>query len=109
MENAKDIMPIIKLLEDDDFIYELVPLMKKYQSGIEMFMEEKKNNKKLLTKREKELMGYVKDGYRNADIGEAMHIAVVTVEKNLTNIYRKLGVTNRTAAIRMIKELEEDR
>lgn len=109
MENAKDIMPIIKLLEEDDFIYELVPLMKKYQSGIEMFMEEKKNNKKLLTKREKELIGYVKDGYRNADISEAMHIAVVTVEKNLTNIYRKLGVTNRTAAIRMIKELEEDK
>ncbi|MBU5478691.1 LuxR C-terminal-related transcriptional regulator [Eubacterium sp. MSJ-13] len=109
MENAADIMPVIRQIKKDDFINELMPFMEKYQSGIDSFMREKKNKKPILTKRERELMALVKDGYRNADISEAMHIAVVTVEKNLTNIYRKLGVTNRTAAIRMIKELEEDK
>ena len=59
----------------------------------------------LLTKREAELMEYVRAGLRNAEIGEKMHIAQVTVEKNLTSIYRKLGVKNRTAAIRMLDEL----
>lgn len=109
MENTVEIMPIIRMLKTDDFINELIPLMKNYQSGKEIFMKEKNSKKDILTKRERELMALVKAGYRNADISEAMHIAVVTVEKNLTNIYRKLGVTNRTAAIRMIKELEGDR
>lgn len=108
MENASEIMPVIKLFKEDEFIKELIPLMKEYQRGIESFKVEKKSKKVVLTKRERELMKLVKDGYRNADISEAMHIAVVTVEKNLTNIYRKLGVTNRTAAIRMVKELGED-
>lgn len=58
-----------------------------------------------LTKREAELMEYVRAGLRNAEIGEKMHIAQVTVEKNLTSIYRKLGVKNRTAAIRMLDDM----
>ena len=33
-----------------------------------------------------------------------MYIAQVTVEKNLTNIYRKLGVANRTSAIAKIEK-----
>ena len=37
--------------------------------------------KPILTKRERELMEYVKEGCRNAEIGEKMHIAQVTVGK----------------------------
>ncbi len=104
MENAAGIKDIMKLIPRDDFIDELIPLMEKYESGVGAFTNGKK--KDLLTKRESELINLVKAGHRNAEISEELHIAVVTVEKNLTNIYRKLGVTNRTAAIRVLKELE---
>ena len=47
---------------------------------------------------------YVKAGYKNSEISEQMHIALVTVEKNLTSVYRKLGVNNRTSAIMMLQK-----
>lgn len=43
-------------------------------------------------------------GYKNSEISEQMHIALVTVEKNLTSVYRKLGVNNRTSAIMMLQK-----
>jgi hypothetical protein len=38
-------------------------------------------------------------GFSNAEIGERMFIAPCTVRKHLENAYRKLGVTNRLAAV----------
>lgn len=78
-----------------------LPLIKKhikqYQNSLRAFLT--KGDTITLTKREEELMHLVKAGYRNSEIGEKMNIALVTVEKNLTSIYRKLNVTNRAAAI----------
>jgi DNA-binding NarL/FixJ family response regulator len=39
------------------------------------------------------------DGCSNAEIAERLTIAPTTVRKQLENIYAKLGVRNRTAAI----------
>jgi DNA-binding NarL/FixJ family response regulator len=52
-----------------------------------------------LTTRQVELLGYVADGYTNLQIAHRMSLAEGTVRKHLNNIYSKLGVSSRTAAV----------
>lgn len=75
---------------------------KYFKKGLEVFKENKKEIN--LTKREWELIHLVEEGLRNSQIGERLNISLATVEKTLSNIYRKLDVTNRVAAITKIKE-----
>ena len=46
-------------------------------------------------------------GLSNAEIAEDNSIAVSTVRKHLENAYRKLGVTNRMAAIARLRGSDE--
>ena len=52
-----------------------------------------------LTSRETEILELVAAGLTNAQIAERLWISPGTVKKHLDNIYSKLGVANRTAAI----------
>jgi DNA-binding NarL/FixJ family response regulator len=53
-----------------------------------------------LTRRELEILTLVTDGLPNADIARRLWITEQTVKFHLSNIYRKLGVSNRTQASR---------
>ncbi len=53
-----------------------------------------------LTGRECEVLALVADGRSNRDIGEELYISDRTVARHLTNIFGKIGVTNRTEATR---------
>ena len=53
-----------------------------------------------LTRREREILTLVSEGLQNADIAQQLWITEQTVKFHLTNIYRKLGVSNRTQASR---------
>ena len=57
-----------------------------------------------LTRREREILGLVTQGYTNAQVARALWISPATVAKHLENAYAKLGVATRTAAVRMIQE-----
>lgn len=52
-----------------------------------------------LTDREREILELVAAGKTNAEIAEAFWIAPGTVRKHLENVYEKLGVHSRTAAV----------
>jgi two-component system response regulator DegU len=52
----------------------------------------------LLTKREREILDLVAEGLPNAEIGRRLWITEQTVKFHLSNVYRKLGVSNRTQA-----------
>jgi DNA-binding CsgD family transcriptional regulator len=52
-----------------------------------------------LSQRETELLDWVIQGKDNKTIAAQMGISIATVRKHLENLYRKLGVTNRTEAI----------
>jgi DNA-binding NarL/FixJ family response regulator len=52
-----------------------------------------------LTSREAEILELVPAGLTNAAIAERLWISPGTVKKHLDNIYAKLGVANRTAAV----------
>jgi DNA-binding NarL/FixJ family response regulator len=55
-----------------------------------------------LTNREMEILRCVAEGHTNARIGRDLWVTEQTVKFHLSNIYRKLGVTNRTEASRWV-------
>jgi DNA-binding CsgD family transcriptional regulator len=52
-----------------------------------------------LTRRESEILSWLSQGRSNEEIGLALSISTRTVKKHLENIYRKLNVHRRTAAV----------
>ena len=58
-----------------------------------------------LSKRESEVLRWVARGKTNSEIGIILYISSRTVSKHLENIYEKLGVECRTAAVVQILDL----
>jgi DNA-binding NarL/FixJ family response regulator len=54
-----------------------------------------------LTAREREVLRSLASGARTIEIAEQLDIAERTVKAHLANIYQKLGVDSRTAAVAM--------
>jgi DNA-binding CsgD family transcriptional regulator len=52
-----------------------------------------------LSSREREVLALVAEGLRNAEIAETLWVSPATVRKHLENIYEKLDVHTRTAAV----------
>jgi len=52
-----------------------------------------------LSKRERQVLQLLTEGMENKEIAKFLSITVNTVEKHLSSIYRKLGVTTRTEAV----------
>jgi DNA-binding CsgD family transcriptional regulator len=52
-----------------------------------------------LTAREREVVSWVARGKTNAEVAELLWLAPSTVRKHLENVYAKLGVNTRTAAV----------
>jgi DNA-binding NarL/FixJ family response regulator len=58
-----------------------------------------------LSEREIEILGYAARGLPNAAIAKKLFVTEQTVKFHLTNVYRKLGVNNRTEAAREARRL----
>lgn len=101
-ENSTDILPILYLM-NDDYIKKILPVCEKFKSGVIKLSSGYSGE--LLTEREIKIMDLVAEGYKNIEIAEYFSIAPVTVEKTLSNIYKKLNVKNRIAAISTVKKL----
>ncbi|MBX9633740.1 MAG: response regulator transcription factor, partial [Magnetospirillum sp.] len=54
----------------------------------------------LLTPRERDILDMIVDGAPNKVIARALSLQEVTVKAHLRNMFRKLGVANRTEAAR---------
>jgi DNA-binding NarL/FixJ family response regulator len=54
----------------------------------------------VLTRRELEILQLVAEGHSNAHVGRMLWVTEQTVKFHLSNIYRKLDVSNRTEASR---------
>jgi DNA-binding CsgD family transcriptional regulator len=52
-----------------------------------------------LTTRESEVLSWLSKGKTNRDIAQILGLSPRTVDKHLEQIYEKLGVENRTAAV----------
>ena len=59
----------------------------------------------LVSARELEVLGLVAEGLTDAEVAQRLHLSPRTVGRHLESIYRKLGVSSRTAAVRTAGEL----
>jgi DNA-binding CsgD family transcriptional regulator len=60
---------------------------------------EERHQQVQLTAREREVLAWVARGKTNAEIARLLWLAPGTVRKHLENVYAKLGVSTRTAAV----------
>jgi DNA-binding CsgD family transcriptional regulator len=68
-------------------------------AGSALLPSERPSCEDMLTARERDVMRYVEDGLSNAEIARELWIQPTTVRKHLENIFAKLGVRSRTAAL----------
>jgi len=59
-------------------------------------------NKYKITKREKEILIYLLQGYRNKDIGEELFLSEAGIKKHISNMYTKTNVKNRSELLKLI-------
>lgn len=58
-----------------------------------------------LSKREIQLLGLVAAGKSNTDIADGLYLSISTVKNHLSSIYKRLGVTNRSDAVSIAREM----
>jgi len=94
---------VIKSVDPDDLPATLrQALQRNLHTAIGMDNEERSGAKALgLTEREVTILGALARGLSNDQIAKEFWVAPQTVKFHLTNIYRKLGVKNRTEATRL--------
>lgn len=102
---VEEVIDIINELNlNDEYVQKILEACKRYKEGISKIKSSFLNLS--LTDRELDVLNLVKDGYKNNEIAKHFSIAPVTVEKLLSNIYKKLNVKNRAAAVSVIRNYE---
>lgn len=78
--------------------------------GIPIPAGAERDQEEVLSKREREVLALLADGFSNREIAKELFISEVTVKVHLRHIYKKLGVRNRTeAALKATQDHPEPR
>jgi DNA-binding CsgD family transcriptional regulator len=78
------------------------------RSGATLLLEETRDELRL-TARERQVLAWVARGKTNPEVAELLWVSPTTVRKHLENVYAKLGVHTRTAAVtRFLGVLENE-
>ncbi len=88
---------IREVADGKEYVY---PSMRKYldQKTKKMILSGKTDVFDLLTSRELEVIKYLGEGKSNKDISDSLYISEKTVKNHISNIFKKLGVNDRTSA-----------
>lgn len=88
----------------EEFAAECVRIASKYERNLNVLLSEAGMSPlSMLTRREQEISLLVAEGKTNLQIANELNIAEITVKKSLSNIYARLGVSNRTSLLNKIK------
>jgi LuxR family maltose regulon positive regulatory protein len=108
-EYGMHILDILEALQketgNDEYLDRLVSEAARYDANLKR-MNSQEPPAAMFTKRESEILRLVAEGKTNRKIATQLYLAEVTVRKNITAIYRKLGVEGRAAAVRKAMELK---
>jgi DNA-binding CsgD family transcriptional regulator len=77
----------------------LLSLLRPYLNEAYQDLARRRRTVPTLTSRQWELLHLLAHGHTNTEIARELVVSVTTVRKHLENIFARLGVTNRTAAI----------
>jgi DNA-binding CsgD family transcriptional regulator len=77
----------------------LIALLRPHLHKAHLAAERRRQGTPELTPRQRELMHLVAEGYTNTQIGRCLGLSEGTVRKHLENIFARLDVTSRTAAV----------
>src|SRR5581483_10537725 len=97
---------IVKKAQPDDLVVAVRQVFEQsvYLPGLvepgQTVVVEKPIDNSELTRRELEILQLVSEGMSNAQLARMLWVTEQTVKFHLSNIYRKLGVANRTEASR---------
>lgn len=103
-------LPMARILQEARS-RELVPdyveeLLAAFRQGISVADHTRMALPDPLTRREQEVLKLISAGLTNQEIAEELVISYETVKKHAGNIYRKLGVGNRTEAVSRARALD---
>jgi LuxR family maltose regulon positive regulatory protein len=108
-EYGLHILDVLRALQreekDDAYLARIAVAAEKYCTNLKRF-KDAKTSALSLTKREREVLELLVEGKTNREIAAELFIAEVTVSKNITSIYRKVGVTGRPSAVKKVMELK---
>jgi DNA-binding CsgD family transcriptional regulator len=77
----------------------LIALLRPHLHEAYLTAEHRRQGTPELTPRQRELLRLVAEGHTNAQIGRCLGLSEGTVRKHLENIFARLGVSSRTAAV----------
>ena len=93
-----------------EFISKNIELINKITNNEELVPEiEKMNNTDfgMLTKREQEIAELILKGCNNKEISQTLYISIHTVKNHVTNIFKKIGVSERSEMFSLIFQLTQ--
>ncbi|AGF55402.1 ATP-dependent transcriptional regulator, MalT-like, LuxR family [Clostridium saccharoperbutylacetonicum N1-4(HMT)] len=91
-----------ELAKEDEFAKVLLPKCERFN---DIYQKNYAKSEEIeLTPRELEVMKLVDEGYKQTEISNKLHIALITVKKHMASVYYKLDVNNKTVAINLLKQ-----
>lgn len=110
-ENAKHLLPILRQMShiglSSDYFNKLLSMSKQYDDILRSISPETYQSTGIsFTDREREVLALLKQGLMGKEIADKLCLSLIAVKKHLGNIYKKLGVTHKGAAIKKLHELK---
>jgi DNA-binding NarL/FixJ family response regulator len=69
-----------------------------------LLAKEEPTNLAALSVRQREILGYVVEGFSNAEIARSLNLSESTIKQHLRAAYKLMGVNNRTEAANLFRE-----
>jgi len=73
-------------------------LLRPHLHAVYLDAERRRHGVPYVTRREREILHLVSQGYSNAEIAGSLFVAVATVRKHLENVFNRTGIRTRSAA-----------
>lgn len=89
-----------------DFYNVLLEAVKRQKMLYPNYLQNLNYSKSVLTDKEIIILKYLSKGLKNAEIADILAVTTYAVKYHLVNIYEKLGVDNRSSAVKVVAEHE---